>query len=484
MSRQASATAIAAAVNAGASATIEVERALAAASADRLNAVIRVHRDRALAAARAVDVRVKAGERLPLAGVPLAVKDNLCVLGIETTACSKILKGYVAPYTATAVARLERAGAVVVASTNMDEFAMGSSNETSALGPVKNPLDEGRIPGGSSGGSAAAVAGGIVPLALGSDTGGSIRQPAALCGCVGLKPTYGMISRYGLIAFGSSLDQIGPLATSVADCAAALAVMAGADERDSTCATRDHGDLAGIAGDVRDARDAKGLRIGYVAAHAQGLQPAVAARLEAAKDALARAGATLVPVELPNERYAIAVYYVLATGEASSNLSRFDGVRFGHRTKDPQSLHELYARSRGEGFGPEVKRRIMLGTYVLSSGYYDAYYKKAQQVRRLICDDYARVFSQCDALLGPTSPTTAFARGEKLSDPLQMYLSDIFTIATNLAGVPGISVPFGADERGLAVGLQVQAAQWAEPMLLRVARALEALAPAAAAGVR
>ncbi len=461
---------IAAAVNGGASATVEVERALAAASADRLNAVIRVHRERALTVARAVDARVKAGERLPLAGVPLAVKDNLCVLGIETTACSKILKGYVAPYTATAVARLERAGAVVVASTNMDEFAMGSSNETSALGAVKNPHDESRIPGGSSGGSAAAVAGGIVPLALGSDTGGSIRQPAALCGCVGLKPTYGMISRYGLIAFGSSLDQIGPLATSVADCAIALAVMAGADERDSTCAARDHGDLARIAG------DAKGLRIGYVAAHATGLQPAVAARLEAAKDALARAGATLVPVELPNERYAIAVYYVLATGEASSNLSRFDGVRYGHRAKDPQSLHDLYSRSRGEGFGPEVKRRIMLGTYVLSSGYYDAYYKKAQQVRRLVCDDYARVFEKCDALLGPTSPTTAFKRGEKLSDPLQMYLSDIFTIATNLAGVPGISVPFGVDDSGLPIGLQLQAAQWAEPTLMRAARALEALA--------
>ena len=470
-----SAVTIAAAVNAGTSARVAVETALAAARADRLNAVIRVLDQRALAAADVVDRRIKAGERLPLAGVPIALKDNLCLDGVETTCSSAILKGFTAPYTASAVARLEAAGAVMVASTNMDEFAMGSSNENSAYGPVRNPHDPTRIPGGSSGGSAAAVASRIVPLALGSDTGGSIRQPAALCGCVGLKPTYGMVSRYGLIAFGSSLDQIGPLARDVRDAALCLDAMAGADDHDSTAATRAHVPLAPpLTGDARSAL--KGLRVGYVAAHAEGLQAEVAARLEAAKAALTAAGAFLVPVSMPHERYAIAVYYIIATGEASSNLSRYDGVRFGHRAKDPQNLGELYARSRAEGFGTEVKRRIMLGTYVLSSGYYDAYYKKAQQVRRRICDDYAAVFAQCDVLLGPTSPTTAFTAGEKTADPLTMYLSDIFTIATNLAGVPAISLPFGRDAKGLPIGLQLQAAQWGEPVLLRAAAGLEALA--------
>ncbi len=357
----------------------------------------------------------------------------------------------------------------------MDEPIANSSNENSAYGPVRNPHDPTRIPGGSSGGSAAAVAAGIAPLALGSDTGGSIRQPAALCGCVGLKPTYGMVSRYGLIAFGSSLDQIGPLARDVRDAALCLDAMAGGDDHDSTAATRTHVPLAPqLTGDARAAL--KGLRVGYVAAHVDGLQPAVATRLEAAKSALTAAGATLVPVTMPHERFAIAVYYIIATGEASSNLSRFDGVRFGHRAKDPQTLGDLYARSRAEGFGTEVKRRIMLGTYVLSSGYYDAYYKKAQQVRRKICDDYAAVFAQCDVLLGPTSPTTAFTAGEKTADPLTMYLSDIFTIATNLAGVPAISIPFGTDAKGLPIGLQLQAAQWGEPVLLRAAAGLEALA--------
>jgi aspartyl-tRNA(Asn)/glutamyl-tRNA(Gln) amidotransferase subunit A len=467
------AAAIAQAVNGGASARIAVDEALAKASADKLNAIIRVHAERARASAQQVDARIKAGERLPLAGVPIAVKDNICMRGVETTACSRILKGYIAPYTATTVERLERAGAVVVASTNMDEFAMGSSNETRAYGPVKNPHDPSRIPGGSSGGSAAAVASGIVPLALGSDTGGSIRQPASLCGCVGLKTTYGMVSRYGLIAFGSSLDQIGPLSTTVDDAALCVDVMAGKDAFDSTTAPRAHAQLM-AAGDAR--ANVTGLRVGFIEAHAKGLAAGVAARLEAAKKALAAAGATLVPVSMPNEGYATAVYYIIATGEASSNLSRFDGVRYGHRAKDPATLRDLYARSRAEGFGVEVKRRIMLGTYVLSSGYYDAYYKKAQQVRRLICDDYAKVFSSCDVLLGPASPTTAFKAGEKSSDPLTMYLSDIFTIATNLAGVPGICVPFGADENKLPVGLQLQAAQWNEPTLMRAARELEMLA--------
>jgi aspartyl-tRNA(Asn)/glutamyl-tRNA(Gln) amidotransferase subunit A len=464
---------IAAKVNAGASAKEPVAAAIAKAKGDQLNAVIRVHEQRALDAAAKVDARVKAGEKLPLAGVPLAVKDNIVVQGAEATACSKILKGFVAPYTATAVARLEAAGAVVVATTNMDEFAMGSSNETSAYGPVKNPHDPERIPGGSSGGSAAAVASGIVPIALGSDTGGSIRQPAGLCGVVGLKPTYGMVSRYGLIAFGSSLDQIGPLATDVGDAALALELMAGADGADSTAADRPRAKLA-IDGDQRPSL--KGLRVGFVPGHAEGLQPGVRARLDEAKRALEAAGAKLVPVELPHEKYAVAVYYVIATGEASSNLARFDGVRYGHRAANPASLHELYARTRAEGFGPEVRRRIMLGTYVLSTGYYDAYYKKAQQVRRLIGLDFEKAFAACDVILGPVSPTTAFKRGEKLSDPLQMYLSDIFTIATNLAGVPGISVPFGRDG-GLPVGLQLQAPLWADAKMLTTAAALEALAP-------
>ena len=464
---------IAAAVNAGTSATIAVNESLAKAKADPLNAIIRVHEARALAAAAVVDARIAAGERLPLAGVPLALKDNLLVAGLPATACSKVLAGFVSPYTATAIARLEAAGAIVVATTNMDEFAMGSSNETSAYGPVKNPVDQSRIPGGSSGGSAAAVAAGIVPLALGSDTGGSIRQPASLCGVVGLKPTYGTISRYGLIAFGSSLDQIGPFSRSVADSAVALRLMAGHDPHDSTCADRDHRGLDQLPADPVAAL--KGLRVGYVAGHEAGLAPGVKARLDAAKRALTTAGATLVPVTLPHEKYAVAVYYVLATGEASSNLSRFDGIRYGHRSKEATTLAEVYGKSRVEGFGAEVQRRIMLGTYVLSTGYYDAYYKKAQQVRRKMCDDYSAAFTACDVLLGPVSPTTAFKSGEKSSDPLQMYLSDIFTIATNLAGVPGISVPFGHDEQNLPVGMQLQAPMWADAKMLAVAAGLEAL---------
>ena len=469
------ARAIATRANAGAPVLPEVEAALARAQADTRNAIIRVHAEHARAQAARVQARLDAGERLPLAGVPFAIKDNLLLRGAESGACSRILAGFRSPYTATAVQRLEDAGAIVVATTNMDEFAMGSSNETSCHGPVKHPVDPARIPGGSSGGSAVAVAAGIVPLALGTDTGGSIRQPASLCGVVGMKPTYGRISRYGAIAFGSSLDQIGPFAATVADAALALQIMAGADLNDSTCAAdRPTDGLAELPADAL--AGLKGLRIGYVAAHEAGLAPGVHARLAEAKRRLAAAGATLVPVTLPHERYAVAVYYVVATGEAASNLARFDGVRYGHRATDPADLHDLYRRSRAEGFGPEVQRRIMLGTYVLSTGYYDAYYKKAQQVRRKICDDYAAAFAACDAILGPVSPTTAFKAGEKLSDPLQMYLSDVFTIATNLAGVPGISVPFGADEQGLPVGLQLQAPQWADAAMLRAAAGLEALA--------
>jgi aspartyl-tRNA(Asn)/glutamyl-tRNA(Gln) amidotransferase subunit A len=474
MSRSPSAHAIAAAVNSGTSATKEVEAALARAKADTNNAIIRIHAERALAAAKRVDARVKAGEKLPLAGVPIAIKDNLCAEGIEVTAASKILKGFVAPYTATAVSRLEHAGAVIVATANMDEFAFGSSNETSAYGPVKNPCDPTRIPGGSSGGSAASVAAGIVPIALGSDTGGSIRQPASLCGVVGMKPTYGMVSRYGLIAFGSSLDQIGPFATNVADAALCLEKMAGWDQNDSTSAARNHAGLT-QATLSQPLGSINGLKVGYVPQHAKGLQSEVGAQLERAKKALTDAGATLVPVEMPHEKYAVAIYYVLATGEAASNLSRFDGVRFGHRTSEPQNLGELYSKSRVEGFGREAQRRIMLGTYVLSTGYYDAYYKKAQQVRRLMCRDYEQAYAKCDVLLGPVSPTTAFKAGEKLSDPLQMYLSDIFTIAANLAGVPAISVPFGADAKGLPIGLQLQGAQFADDLVLRVSAGLEQL---------
>ncbi len=458
------ALAIAAAVNAGSSARVAVEASLAACEADTLNAVIRVHRDRALAAADAVDARIRAGERLPLAGVPIAVKDNICITGLPATACSRILKGYIAPYTATAVARLEAAGCVVVAQTNMDELAFGSSNETSCYGPARNPVDPTRVPGGSSGGSAAVVAAGYVPVSLGSDTGGSIRQPASLCGSVGLKPTYGRVSRYGLIAYGSSLDQIGPFANNAADAEAVLRAMAGADPLDSTSAAQQMEPTP--AGDAL-----RGARIGWVEAHTEGLQAEVRAALDATKARLQAAGATLVPVTLPHERFAVSAYYIIGTGEASSNLSRMDGIRFGHRA-EAADLRQIYGKSRAEGFGAEAKRRIMLGTYVLSTGYYDAYYKKAQQVRRLICQDYEQAFTTCDAILGPVSPTTAFKLGEKLSDPLQMYLSDIFTIATNLAGVPGISIPVAQDAQGLPIGMQLQGPMFSDVRLLAMARAL------------
>jgi aspartyl-tRNA(Asn)/glutamyl-tRNA(Gln) amidotransferase subunit A len=458
------ARAIASAVNAGGSARPAVEAALAACAGDQLNAVIRVHRERALATVERVDARVRAGEKLPLAGVPIAVKDNLCVEGLPATCCSRMLEGYVAPYTATAVARIEAAGAVIVAQTNMDEFAFGSSNETSCYGPVKNPVDPTRIPGGSSGGSAAVVAAGYVPVSLGSDTGGSIRQPASLCGCLGIKPTYGRVSRYGLIAFGSSLDQIGPFATDAADAALVLQTMAGLDPLDGTSAPHAVETLPG--GDAL-----RGLRVGFVPGHAEGLKPAVRGALDATKSRLQAAGAVLVPIELPHERYAVATYYVIGTGEASSNLSRMDGIRFGHRAEGAD-LRAIYAASRAQGFGAEAKRRIMLGTYVLSAGYYDAYYKKAQQVRRLICRDYETAFASCDVILGPTSPTTAFKLGEKLSDPLQMYLSDIFTIASNLAGTPSLSLPAGRDEQGLPIGMQLQGPMFSDARLLAVAQAL------------
>ncbi|HEV3140549.1 MAG TPA: Asp-tRNA(Asn)/Glu-tRNA(Gln) amidotransferase subunit GatA [Vicinamibacterales bacterium] len=448
-----------------------------------LHAFNTVIADRAAARAAALDRHRDQWREAPLLGVPIALKDNLCTQGVRTTASSKILEQYVPPYDATAVARLERAGAVVVGKTNCDEFAMGSSNENSAFGPARNPWDVDRIPGGSSGGSAAAVAAGMVPLALGSDTGGSIRQPAAMSGVVGLKPTYGRVSRYGLIAFASSLDQIGPLARRVRDAAIALRVIAGVDPADATSAPQDVPDYEGaLTGDVR------GLRIGVPAKLiATGVDADVSRAYAAAVDALAARGATLVDVDLPHASHAIATYYLVATAEASSNLARFDGVRYGFRAEprtqnpnqDPGSrnpepdLRAMYARTRGRGFGAEVKRRIMLGTYVLSAGYYDAYYLKAQQARTLILRDYDRAFERVDVVAMPTSPVAAFKLGEKTSDPLQMYLADVFTVSANLAGLPAISVPCGFTSQQLPVGLQLTGRAFDEATLLRAADAYE-----------
>ena len=457
---------IAAQVAAGACPRAIVEAALLKAEADQLNAVIRVYRDSALATAATVAERVAAGEQLPLAGVPVLLKDNICYRGHPVEACSRILEGFVAPYNATVVERLLAAGAVIIGAANMDSFAMGSSNETSCHGPVRNPHDPSRVPGGSSGGSAAAVAADIVPLALGSDTGGSIRQPAAFCGTLGYKPTYGRVSRYGLLAFGSSLDQIGPLCHDAADAALALSVISGHDPLDSTSSP-----LPAIAGDSSPT-DLAGLRIGLLALPDAGLDPAIGAALDNARTALTAAGATLVPVTLPHARYAVACYYIIATGEAASNLSRYDGIHYGHRCDNPADLSDIYARSRAEGFGSEVQRRIMLGTYVLSAGYVDAYYLKAQRVRRLLVQDYAAAFADCDVILGPTTPTPAFALGEKIDDPLQMYLNDIFTIGANLAGIPALSLPAGRNDAGLPLGLHLQGPHGRDETLLSIAGAL------------
>ena len=425
--------------------------------------------DRTAARARRVDERVAGGEQPPLAGVPVALKDNLCVEGEPCTCASKMLADFRPPYTATAVRKLIDAGAVPAGRTNLDEFAMGSSTENSATGPTRNPWDPDRAPGGSSGGSAAAVACGAVPVALGSDTGGSIRQPAAFCGVVGLKPTYGRVSRYGLVAFASSLDQIGPFARTVTDAAMVLQAIAGHDPLDSTS----------LAGPVPDYltdldRPLEGLRIGVVEDHFDvGLDDDVAEVVRAAINWYASAGATIVPVELPHNKYSVAAYYVIAPSEASSNLARYDGVHYGHRAANAASVEELYANSRGEGFGDEVKRRIMLGTYALSSGYYEAYYLKAMQVRRLVRGDYDRAFAACDVIASPVTPTTAFALGELADDPLAMYLSDAYTISANLAGIPAISLPCGFS-KGLPVGLQLLAPALEEPRLLRAARMYEA----------
>jgi aspartyl-tRNA(Asn)/glutamyl-tRNA(Gln) amidotransferase subunit A len=435
-----------------------------------LNACNLVTADAAREAAAAIDAAVARGEDPgPLAGVPIALKDNLCTRGVPTTCSSRILEGWRPPYTATAVERVLAAGAVPVAKTNLDEFAMGSSTENSAFGPTRNPRDPSRVPGGSSGGSAAAVAAGYAPLALGSDTGGSIRQPAALCGVVGVKPTYGLVSRYGLIAFASSLDQIGPFANSVADAALLLDVIAGPDPADSTS--------------IPDApepvlpqvdRGVQGLRIGILEelAEGDGFQPAVLDALQSAAAALERAGANVDRVSVPSAQYGLSAYYVIAPAEASSNLARYDGVRYGMRV-DAEDLATMNARTRDAGFGSEVKLRIMLGTYALSAGYYDAYYGQAQRVRTLIIRDFARAYEQFDVLLSPTSPTVAFELGAKSADPLAMYLSDVCTIPTNLAGHAAMSVPFGTGEGGLPVGVQVLAPALGEGVMFRAARVLE-----------
>lgn len=447
-----------------------------------LGAFVHVDRERALADARAVDLAVAAGATLPLAGVPVAVKDNLCTEALETSCASKMLSGFVATYEATAVARLRAAGAVIIGKTNMDEFAMGSSGETSVFGRALNPWDTSRVPGGSSSGSAVAVSSRSVLASLGSDTGGSIRQPASFCGVVGFKPTYGRISRRGLVAFASSLDQIGPFTTDVADAALLFSVMAGQDGGDMTTS-----DAPVPSVDELLAAPAP-LRVGVPKEYlAEGLDPEVRAKLDAALDALRAEGAEMVEVSLPHSKYAVATYYILASAEASSNLARFDGVRYGHRDADATSLIDTYRRTRTFGFGAEVRRRIMLGTFVLSAGYYDAYYQRAQKVRSVFVREFEAAFEQCDVLLTPTAPTAAFKFGEHAEDPLTMYLADIYTIPANLAGLPAMSVPAGLTAAGLPVGVQVLAAPFAEKTLFGAALALERrlgkmAAPPAAAG--
>jgi aspartyl-tRNA(Asn)/glutamyl-tRNA(Gln) amidotransferase subunit A len=435
-----------------------------------LNAFITVDRDGALAAAHAADARIAAGQAGPLTGIPLAHKDVFCTEGVLTTCGSKMLSNFVSPYDAHVVARLKAAGVVCLGKTNMDEFAMGSSNENSHYGPVRNPWDTTRIPGGSSGGSAVAVAARLVPIATGTDTGGSVRQPAALTGVTGIKPTYGLVSRYGMIAYASSLDQGGAFGASAADCAQLLSAMTGFDERDSTSLERPAEDYARELGASAGNKPLAGLRIGLPREFfAEGMADDVRAAVDAALDQYRKLGATTVEVSLPNAQLAIPAYYVIAPAEASSNLSRFDGVRYGHRAADYRDLAEMYAKSRAEGFGAEVKRRILIGTYVLSHGYYDAYYLQAQKLRRLIAQDFQAAFRDCDVIAGPTSPTTAWAIGEKADDPVQMYLSDIYTIAVNLAGLPGLSHPCGFGAGNLPVGLQLIGDYFAESRLLATA---------------
>jgi aspartyl-tRNA(Asn)/glutamyl-tRNA(Gln) amidotransferase subunit A len=428
---------------------------------ESLNAFLQIDREGAVKRAEEIE---KNGDHGVLAGVPVAVKDNICVRGMQASCGSHILGQYHPPYNATVIERLINADAVIIGKTNCDEFAMGSSNENSAFGPVRNPWDTTRVPGGSSGGSAAAVAAGIVPVALGSDTGGSVRQPASLCGVLGLKPTYGRNSRYGLVAFASSLDQVGIFAREVSDVARVLGVIAGLDPRDSTTAGVPVPDYtATLDGNL------KGARMGFPASlFGKGLDEEVGRAIKNVVDVYRELGAEIVEVELPNAGYAIAVYYIIATAEASSNLARFDGVRYGFRAEETPELRQMYRKTREEGFGPEVKRRIMLGTYVLSAGYYDAYYRKAQQVRTLIKNDFLHAFKSCDAIITPTAPTHAFALGEKVDDPLAMYLNDIYTVTANLAGIPGLSVPCGLSSGRLPIGFQLLGPYWSEPTLLKL----------------
>ncbi len=435
----------------------------------RLNAFITVDAEKSLAQARAADERIALGRSGPLTGIPVAHKDLFCAKGWRTTCGSRMLANFVAPYDAHVIERFDRAGAVLLGKTNMDEFAMGSSNENSFFGPVKNPWDERAVPGGSSGGSAAAVAARLAPAATGTDTGGSIRQPASFTGVCGLRPTYGRVSRYGMVAFASSLDQGGALARSAEDLARLLGVMAGFDARDSTSADRPVDDYAAELG-----RGVRGLRIGLPREYfSADLAPDVAKPIQAAIEELKKLGATTLEVNLPNQHLSVPVYYVLAPAEASSNLSRYDGVRYGHRADRYRDLLEMYCRTRAEGFGAEVKRRILIGTYVLSHGYYDAYYLQAQRLRRLIARDFAEAFTKCDLILGPAAPSVAFDIGAKSADPVQMYLQDMYTIPINLAGLPGLSIPCGFGDRGRPVGLQIVGNYFDEARMLAAAHAFQ-----------
>ncbi|MEN6421144.1 MAG: Asp-tRNA(Asn)/Glu-tRNA(Gln) amidotransferase subunit GatA [Smithella sp.] len=436
---------------------------------ERVHSYIRLMKEEALHAASKADDDIKKGDIKPLTGIPIALKDIVCTKGIVTTCGSHILHNFVPPYSATVVEKLTAAGAIYVGKTNMDEFAMGSSTETSWFGPTRNPWDLERIPGGSSGGSATAVAADECIASIGSDTGGSIRQPAALCGIVGMKPTYGRVSRFGLIAFASSLDQIGPFTKDVEDCAIMMNILAGYDPKESTSVNAEVPDYRQFIG-----RDIKGWKIGIPKEYfIEGIDPEVTAAIKKAITVIEQGGGQCVNITLPHTQYCVATYYIIAPAEASSNLARYDGVRYGLRAADVRDLLEMYRTTRMEGFGAEVKRRIMIGTYALSAGYYDAYYKKASQVRALIKRDFDEAFKTCDVILTPTSPTPAFKIGEKTDDPLQMYLSDIFTISTNLAGIPGISIPCGFTSGGLPIGMQFLAGHFEEGKLIQIASAYE-----------
>ena len=474
----------------GATSSVELAQDyLARIRASTLNAFITIDEEKTLAEAKVADVRRAQGEQAPLLGIPIAHKDIFCAQGWRTTCGSKMLENFVAPYDAHVISQFQRAGAVNLGKTNMDEFAMGSSNETSYFGAVKNPWDQTKVPGGSSGGSAAAVAARLCPAATATDTGGSIRQPASLCGVTGLKPTYGLVSRYGMIAFASSLDQAGPIATSAEDCALLLNVMVGFDARDSTSLQRESEDYSRYLHTPTSGKPLQGLRIGVPeeffpkpifnhvdangninigALREKGLQAEAVAEYE-------KLGAEFVYLQLPNMHLSIPVYYVLAPAEASSNLSRYDGVRYGYRAAEYDDLMDMYCKTRAEGFGEEVKRRILIGTYVLSAGYYDAYYLQAQKIRRLIAEDFARAFTQCDVIMGPTTPGPAFALGDKINDPLTMYHQDLYTISTNLAGLPALSIPAGFDRGGLPVGLQIIANYFDEARLLNVAHQYQSI---------